>query len=640
MLQQIRFQNLGLFDDKTCHSIKLDTNDDKEGGIAILVGENGSGKSSVFEFVRRCMSTEITKSESNKYKQDQVAFVKCNFIFEDKPLKELKDFIKPSSLIKARRTNGQQEGAEYLSKSLEKYTSIDATYKKTKYVSVGVIYDECATPNKYRFMHLVIKGAEESNILLLERTLTSEAKDFMAVKAEETKKTLKSLDSKSNPEPIVEKLIEKFDTMLNDYQEQSKSSEERHVKKFVEAVYAKLFGKEGRTSFLFAHRGIGPLDSSLSDKMARGQQNYEDTVNKAELMAMKLGKFNDDQRKKYIDISNKILGYGETVYDFKPFGKNNVIMVDKKNDNASVNLLKTPEGVYEAHVIAILLAEAEDNRYITLCLDEPNKCMHPAQVERLRETMLQTVKKGCSIIVSTHSRDMISFDTWKHVHYFKRYEGEPRANLTFTRVPIDDPRYQDSFTRGGHPYRDALFARRCLFVEGISDYRFFKVLIEEWQDPILKDLTIIELCGADNSALVHRMCKESKIPHIIWLDGDKYEKYKSQPNTYFWKKSNLECVVNQHLEENMKVKKGTERDVRDMKTEDLRVVVIRIKEENEFRDCRKVLQDPNNFKIKEEIKGEAAAGVRKRKNAQDESKSKKAKTGGGSKKKNKRKKKK
>ena len=128
MLQQIRFKNLGLIDDKTCHSIKLDTNDDKEGGLAILVGENGSGKSSVFEFVRRCMSTEITKSESNKYKNDQVAFVKCNFIFEDKPLEELKDLSKLAKVIPARRANGQQSGEANLSKILLKY--IDATSKK------------------------------------------------------------------------------------------------------------------------------------------------------------------------------------------------------------------------------------------------------------------------------------------------------------------------------------------------------------------------------------------------------------------------------------------------------------------------------------------------------------------------------
>ena len=148
----------------------------------------------------------------------------------------------------------------------------------------------------------MIKGDldEDLDILLLERTFTSGAKDFMAVKVGETKKILASLDFESNTQTIrkqytdnskaihrqfesntqtiVEMLIETFDTMLRDYQEQARSSEERHVTNFVEAVYAKLFGKEGRASFLFVHRGIGPLDSSLSDKMTRGKQNYEDTV--------------------------------------------------------------------------------------------------------------------------------------------------------------------------------------------------------------------------------------------------------------------------------------------------------------------------------------------------------------------------
>ena len=94
------------------------------------------------------------------------------------------------------------------------------------------------------------------------------------------------------------------------------------------------------------------------------------TLSKAELMAVKLSQLNVDKRKKYIEIANTILGHRQKVYEFKPFDRNKVVMVDTQNDNDIVDLLKAPEGVYEAHVIALLLAEAEENRYITLCLDE------------------------------------------------------------------------------------------------------------------------------------------------------------------------------------------------------------------------------------------------------------------------------
>ena len=417
-------------------------------------------------------------------------------------------------------------------------------------------------------MHVCIDGETKSDIFLLERSFPSvDATEYIvAVETSEIKEKLNKLDTLDGEESsqAVTVLIQNFYDILGTYQEKVNYTESKQVDGLVNAFYSKLFGNGGRTSFLFAHRGIGPLDSSLSDKMARGQLNYEDTVSKAELMAVKLGKFNENQRKKYIDVANNILGYEKTVYEFHPSGKNNIVMIDNENNNAPVELLKTPEGVYEAHVIAILLAEAEDNRYITLCLDEPNKCMHPAQVERLRETMLQKVKKGCSIIVSTHSRDMISIDTWKHVHYFKRHtcEGGPRANLAFTRVPFDDPRYQDSFTRGSNPFRDALFARRCLFVEGISDYRFFNVLLEEFQDqnPILKDITIIELTTATKCKLVHNVCQKSQIPHVIWLDGDQRKDYKNQNNSYFWKTTNdLEKTINQYLEPKKRVTKKGER---------------------------------------------------------------------------------
>ena len=72
--------------------------------------------------------------------------------------------------------------------------------------------------------------------------------------------------------------------------------------------------------------------------------------------------------------------------------------------------------------------------------------------------------------------------------------------------------------------------------------------------------------------------QKTKIPHIIWLDGDRNEKYSFQPKTYFWENIILECVVNQYLEDDFKVEKHSERDLKDMDTEDIWMVVIKIKE--------------------------------------------------------------
>ena len=189
-------------------------------------------------------------------------------------------------------------------------------------------------------------------------------------------------------------------------------------------------------------------------------------------MAAKLRKIDEEKDKtaenNYRKTAKDILGHES--YEFKAVGRNHVSMIDRDNDDA-VELLKAPEGAYEAHFIALLLAEVSKGRYLTLCLDEPNKCMHPSQVERLRETMLQKVKEGgCIIIVSTHSRDIISFDTWENVYYFKRHEGEPKINLTLTSVPSDDCRYNDSFPRGGHTFRDMAvpgILERCLTLNSV-----------------------------------------------------------------------------------------------------------------------------------------------------------------------------
>ena len=121
----------------------------------------------------------------------------------------------------------------------------------------------------------------------------------------EVNELLKMVDDEKNALETVEKLIEKFDELFDKHLDNVTASQERHIEGFIKAIYAKLFGKEGRTSFLFAHRGIGPLDSSLSEKMSRGKQNYEDTVHKAELMEVKFRQLNQ-KKQEYQELANQM----------------------------------------------------------------------------------------------------------------------------------------------------------------------------------------------------------------------------------------------------------------------------------------------------------------------------------------------
>ena len=622
MLKQVRFQNLGLFNGSHCYKIG-NPEESNHGLFAIFVGENGSGKSSIFEFIRRCLSSEITKTESNKCDPEQAAFAKCDFDFEENPWDEMQSLIPLSEKIMIKKASDHPE--EKLSISFEPIVK----EAKKKEVVVCIVYKKGNTPVKYKLLKLIFQDQDQtqSSILLLERTLDTEVKDFMITgEVREVNELLKLVDGEENTLETVEKLIKKLEELLNAHLKIVTSSQERYMKGFVEAVYGKLFGKEGRTSFLFAHRGLAPLDSSLSDKMSRGKQNYEDTVSKAELMAVMLRKIEGDKGKadedekaetRYKNLANEILG--NESFEFKAVGRNNVIMIDKENNNAEVELLKAPEGVYEAHVIALLLTEVSKDKYFTLCLDEPNKCMHPAQVERLREILLRKIKDGrCSIVCSTHSRDMISFDTWKHVHYFRRLEG---GNLYLKQVPHDTC-YVDMFTRGSQQYGDILFARRCLFLEGISDCRFFNTLLRIWDDENyskaendpnsgqvqhFQGITVLELGGSENWKLVKKFCINIGIPFLIWLDANK--KKNIQAHIYTYSCEDMHLIGRTYVPENehtpsKELTTVNKKDFQKMSIEKLQEWVeniIKMDKANpgEISRCKEIVSNKSNFEINE-----------------------------------------
>ena len=685
MLRQFKFQNLGLFTEDRSYRLKK-PKESKEGLLALFVGENGSGKTSMFEFIRRCLSSEITKTESNKCDPEQAAFAKCDFDFEENSLEEMKSLIPLSEKIMIqKKLNSTGHIKEKLSVTFE--TIVQEAKKKE--VVVCIVYKKGNTPVKYKLFHLAYHDQDKSQnlnhyqdhsreqddsqsldltsefqdnsqdqdnspdqdnlqdhddsqnqdnfldqdhskdqdqgsrsgsksstgILLLERTLDTEVKDFMITgEVTEVNELLKKVDDEKNALETVEKLIEKLDDMFDKHLDNITASQERHIEGFIKAIYAKLFGKEGRTSFLFAHRGIGPLDSSLSEKMSRGKQNYEDTVHKAELMEVKFRQLNDQKKQEYQELANQILG--NNFFEFKGIDRNKVILNDTENQR-EVELLKAPEGVYEAHVIALLLTQAGENRYFTLCLDEPNKCMHPAQVERLREILLEKISKGgCSIICTTHSRDMISFDSWKHLYHFRR--GDKK--LTFTKVPMyfttEDRKEIELFNicpRPFFPFRDVIFARRCLLVEGPHHHRFVHTLLQEWckehenRKCHLQSITIAELCGRENLWHLEEFCKLLKIPFLIWLDSCEEIRDKThhdeESHRFLWR-DDLKVTINKYLSMDSDYRLE-ERELLSITPNDLRNMVAEIvkKVQSPFQDAPDhilewllhVLEDDNNF---------------------------------------------
>ena len=591
MLKRLVFHGLGLFEDQAEVEIEGFTetrlNLESKGGLAILVGENGCGKSSVFEFIRRCMSEEISKRESRR--TGELAFAICEFEFE----KEIqKAFVPVLELIDERKISPRSNVVDQELSNIKIYSSI--IYKQSTNV-------------RYKFIILSSKDAFSPIMLYQWKDLSNDERKteyFVCPKAYEAFHMAQSLlQGNTNQTSLITEILEKLRSSYIPY--------DRDVTSIIKDIYSELFGQNGRVKFVFAHRGVGPMDSSLSTKMSQpGPVNFEDTIARAELFANmldKLGEETSDSYRTYQSITLETLGHDK--YKFVKKSGSQVIMKDKMNPDSETDLLKSPEGVYEAHLFAIVSSVAEP--YSTLCFDEPNRCMHPALIDRFRRTVLKLArKKKLTIILTTHSRDFIRADTWHHIYYFKRSSG----NLTCQKVPKFGTFEINLFTRGALAIRDALFARRCLFVEGERDVRFVNTFIHgtnllekalsrnsskqtlsSHDLEHIRDTTVIELGGCGNHPKVPNLCHRLKIPFLVLLDGDMWERSKKRmaikkkecplhKRCVFWSRLDLEKMINAHFVGNAVNKNlASRKDINNKNDEELYVLIDDVLESERTR---------------------------------------------------------
>lgn len=158
----------------------------------------------------------------------------------------------------------------------------------------------------------------------------------------------------------------------------------------------------------FPLRGIGIVQWTKSANI-KDKSNYKKACERAEVIStlFRENKFNKEKEKEIFDF----LTY-PNAYTFTQ--TNGYIYVQK--DGLKFHLLKTSEGILEAKLTSLLLAYDDIK---TLCLEEPDRGMHPQMIERLK-TMLFRAAYDKTIIVVTHSPYFIDNITIKNTHVFFR----------------------------------------------------------------------------------------------------------------------------------------------------------------------------------------------------------------------------
>lgn len=302
----------------------------------------------------------------------------------------------------------------------------------------------------------------------------------------------------------------------------------------------------------FPLRGIGIVQWTRSQQIGKDYKtkNYQEASKRAEIISTLLS---DETYKKCInkeDETNifKFLTYPE-VFKFEKVGEK--IMV--RHNGPQFELLKTSEGIIEAKVVSLLLAHKDIQ---TLCLEDPDRGMHPQMIERLKTVLYKSARHDKTIIVVTHSPYFVDTITIHKTHVFIRNKlHEPYVCSVLNVGDNSDlSKVSDIET-----LRTLLFATKVLLVEGPTDRDVMQAILtqdkcsklensksKESEDYLAENMTayqIIPMGGCDNLGKVQAFCDYIDLPCLCLLDRDKAVGRENSKKTKFWgKQKNIKDI--------------------------------------------------------------------------------------------------
>lgn len=366
MLKVIVFKNFVHFKKRTV--ISLDVSKRSKAGnsnvgekpiginfLNIFVGANFSGKSTVLELIRRCMTEKKNASETNFCDEDHNSYAFCEFDLA--PYDQIISGIlkKPNSSVVYR---------------ILAFTKTVENKKENK------VYTSPDFTNFYSCKSSVIDDI--SAILNQEDDNASENKLLQHIENE---------------------------CINNDNKESYKD---------IKPIWDSLENKYVAT---FPLRGIGSLQWSNSKNILNRDDNYRAAYERAEIISDLLS----EEQNQFIraDEEKRIFKILTDSEDFEFKKKENTIEV--KHNGKPFPLLKISEGIFEAKSTSLLLAHTQ---FQTLCLEDPDRGMHPQMIERLRSVLLESGLEK-TIIVVTHSPYFIDSTTIDKTHIFFRTKDKP-----------------------------------------------------------------------------------------------------------------------------------------------------------------------------------------------------------------------
>ncbi|KAL3873749.1 hypothetical protein ACJMK2_036838 [Sinanodonta woodiana] len=432
MLRAVRLNNFVKFHNDCMFSFRDD-------GAYFFVGENGSGKSSVLEAIRRCLSRDANTSFSRIPDESKPSYIICEYEMPDRSL--LNDCKKVfTSFLYIPDTT-----------STYKYAKIVLLVEKEE-VFIEFIKRE---NDAYGMQNCTCSSQDEE-----EHNITKRICQYIP---------LCTKDSGSSDNNITT-LLAFLKEVLDAKREDTGTNETADKISEMENVLSTL---ENSLVFTFGQRSLGPLQWSKSKLIATSEreQNYKTAREKCEIINYFLSKPTNYDSQKEGEIFNFLTNQANCSFYLKEDG-----MVAVDLDGKGVEVLKLSEGILEAKYVSLLLAS---KHFYTVLLEEPDRGMHPQMIKIIRDIVLRQIKDKTIIIVS-HNPGLIS--SWSIPRTYKFYQERDKDKLISRMVFVGRvaQKGKNKIPRllASEDYVSMLFARNVIFVEGQSDFFFVKAIIE------------------------------------------------------------------------------------------------------------------------------------------------------------------
>jgi putative ATP-dependent endonuclease of the OLD family len=195
-----------------------------------------------------------------------------------------------------------------------------------------------------------------------------------------------------------------------------------------------------------------------------------------------------------------------------------------EDGDATLALSEAGSGVQSGVLLALhrLEQKAAQNpnvQYI-LAVEEPEAFLHPQRQKELYQDILTVQSDNLRVIVTSHSPYIVAETPFSRLGFVRKEEQYSALHVpTFA-----NKQEQEVFDAYSNEVNALLFfAEKVVFVEGESDIRVIKLLLEKKLGTEAHRISLISAAGNQNFSPFLRMTrawKDARIPHLVVTDFD------------------------------------------------------------------------------------------------------------------------